>query len=144
MISFTVSGIPIGKGRPKFSTVNGRAMAYTPTKTVNYETLVKLSYQQQCGGKMYDKDTPLSIDIMAHFPIPKSVSKKKADMMRAGTIRPTKKPDSDNIIKAICDALNGIAYYDDAQIVEVTAWKYYSDEPKAEITIRAVNELTEI
>ena len=144
MINFTVSGCPVGKQRPKFSTVNGHAMAYTPAKTANYETLVQLSYQQQCGGKTYEKDVPLAIDIMAHFPIPKSVSKKKADMMRSGKIRPTKKPDTDNVLKAICDALNGIAYYDDAQIVEVTMWKFYSDEPKAEITIRAVNEYTEI
>lgn len=144
MISFTVIGEPVGKQRPKFSTVNGHAVAYTPKKTVDYETLVKLSYQQQCGGKMYEKDIALAIDIMAHFPIPKSVSKKKADMMRSGKIRPTKKPDIDNCIKSICDALNGIAYYDDAQIVEVTVWKFYSDEPKAEITIRAVNEFTEI
>jgi Holliday junction resolvase RusA-like endonuclease len=144
MIQFTVYGTPVGKGRPKFSTFNGHATAYTPAKTVNYENLVKLSYQQQCGGKMYEKDVPLAIDIMAHFPIPKSVSKKKADMMRAGTIRPTKKPDLDNCIKSICDALNGIAYYDDAQIVEVTMWKFYSDEPKAEITIRAVKEFSEI
>lgn len=48
-VKFEVLGTPVGKSRPKFSTVNGHAVAYTPKKTANYETLVKLSYQQQKG-----------------------------------------------------------------------------------------------
>lgn len=137
-MKFTVYGEPIGKGRPKFSTFNGRAIAYTPQKTVSYENLVKLSYHQQCGDKPYPKEISLRAEIFAYFPIPKSVSKIRADMMRKGQIRPTKKPDLDNIAKAVLDALNGIAYYDDSQIVAMGICKGYSDEPRVEIYINTL------
>lgn len=48
---------------------------------------------------------------------------------------PTKKPDSDNIAKIICDSLNGIAYHDDSQIVELYICKSYSENPKVIVTI---------
>ena len=139
MIKFEVLGVPVGKGRPKFSTVNGHAVAYTPAKTVNYETLVRLSYQQQYAGCMFDKDKPLKAVISAFFPIPKSVSKKKREQMLIHNIRPTKKPDCDNIIKAILDALNGVAYYDDSQVVETVIFKVYGDEPKVIIELYEVD-----
>lgn len=135
MIKITIPGSPIGKGRPKFSTFGGYPKAYTPQKTVNYENLVKLSYQQQCNDKPYPKEISLRAEIRAYFAIPKSVSKTKRDMMLKGQINPTKKPDTDNIAKAILDALNGIAYYDDAQIVDLTVYKRYSDSPRAEVCI---------
>ena len=138
MIQFTVIGEPIGKQRPKFSTFNGHAMAYTPQKTVNYETLVKLSYQQQCNDKPYEKDIPLRAEITAYFPIPKSASMKRKKMMLEGQIRPTKKVDIDNCMKIIFDALNKIAYYDDAQIVSTCCEKYYSDNPRVIVRISEV------
>jgi Holliday junction resolvase RusA-like endonuclease len=55
--------------------------------------------------------------------------------MAEGKIRPAKKPDADNIMKAIADALNGIAYKDDSQIVNVTITKWYSDTPRVEVAI---------
>ena len=138
MIQFTVYGTPVGKGRPKFSTFNGHATAYTPAKTVNYENLVKLSYQQQCNNKPYEKDVPLKAEIAAYFPIPKSASKKKRQMMLDGQNRHTKKPDTDNIVKAVLDALNGIAFYDDSQVCVIFCGKYYSDEPRVEILISEI------
>lgn len=136
---FTVPGEPIGKGRPKFSTAGGYAKAYTPAKTVNYENLVKLMYQYKHGNKkLYDKDVNLRIIITAFFQIPKSASKVKTSGMIKGAIRPTKKPDTDNVAKAICDALNGIAYHDDAQIVELTVKKYYGESPETKIEIMEV------
>ena len=138
MIEFTVLGEPTGKGRPKFSTFNGHAMAYTPAKTVNYETLVKLSYQQQCNDKPYEKDVPLKAEITAYFPIPKSASMKRKKMMLEGQIRHTKKCDADNLAKAILDALNGIAYYDDSQVCELSVSKLYSDNPRVIVSISEI------
>ena len=129
-----IPGVPVGKGRPKFSTFNGHAVAYTPEKTVNYENLVKISFQQS-GEKAFDRETQLRADIYAYFPIPKSTSKKKREEMERGLILPTKKPDTDNIAKAILDALNGLAYYDDAQIVYLQVSKRYSNEPRAVVFI---------
>lgn len=136
MIQFTVIGEPTGKQRPKFSTFNGRAVAYTLKKTENYENLVKLSFVQQCGNhKPYDKAIPLKADITAYFAIPKSATKTKRKMMIAEQLNPLKKPDLDNIAKICLDALNGIAYYDDSQIVELAVRKKYSEQPRTEIKI---------
>lgn len=136
MIQFTVIGEPTGKQRPKFSTFNGHAVVYTPKKTENYENLVKLSFVQQCGNhKPYDKAIPLKADITAYFAIPKSTTKTKCKMMIAEQLNPLKKPDLDNIAKICLDALNGIAYYDDSQIVELTVRKKYSEQPRTEIKI---------
>ena len=137
-VKFEVLGVAVGKGRPKFSTVNGHAVAYTPAKTANYETLVRLSYQQQIGSFMFDKDKPLRAIIRAFFPIPKSASKKKREQMEAGKIRHTKKCDADNIAKACLDALNGIAFYDDSQVCELSISKFYGNTPKVEIIIDEV------
>lgn len=135
-VKFEVLGVPVGKGRPRFSTQGGFVRAITPEKTANYEALVKLSYQQKYAGCMFDKDIPLRAIIRAFFPIPKSASKKKREEMLCGRVMHTHKPDCDNIAKTILDALNGIAYYDDSQIVQIHVEKYYSDQPRVEITIK--------
>ena len=69
MIDFVVFGIPVGKGRPKFSTRNSRAIAYTPPKTRDYETLVQKAFREQCG-QIFFEDNPLKVRITAYFPIP--------------------------------------------------------------------------
>lgn len=139
-VKFEVLGTPVGKSRPKFSTVNGHAVAYTPAKTANYETLVRLSYQQKYAGCTFEKNVPLLADITALFPIPKSASKKLQEKMLSGAVRPTKKPDCDNIIKAVLDALNGVAYYDDSQVVKICIRKRYDTNPRTIIEIIELKE----
>lgn len=137
MMKFTVLGIPVAKGRPKFAKSGNFVRSYTPQDTVNYENLVRLSYQQSCDDlRVLQGEVSMKID--AFFPIPKSTSKKKHQLMSIGAIQHTKKPDADNVAKAICDALNKIAYADDSQIVSLEVNKYYSDVPRAEITIMEV------
>ena len=137
MMKFTVLGIPVAKGRPKFAKRGNFVTSYTPQDTVNYENLVRLSYQQSCNElRVLQGEVSMKID--AFFPIPKSTSKKKHQLMAIGAIQYTKKPDADNVAKAICDALNKIAYVDDSQIVSLEVNKYYSDVPRAEITITEV------
>ena len=77
----------------------------------------------------------LSVRIFAFHSIPKSVSRKKHLAMIDRLIRPTRKPDWDNVGKIICDALNGIAYRDDAQIVDALVRKFYSDTPRVIVEI---------
>lgn len=140
-VKFEVLGVPVGKGRPRFSTQGGFVRAITPEKTVNYETLVRLSYQQQIGAFMFDKDIPLRAIIRAFFPIPKSTSKKKREQMRDLRILHTKRPDVDNVIKAVLDALNGVAYYDDSQVAEVVISKAYAEQPKVMIELYEVGDI---
>ena len=121
---FRIDGQPKGKGRPRF-TKTGHA--YTPGETLNYENLIAWEYKQ-AGGKLFDSGYIL-ICIDAFYRIPKSITKAKRAMIEKGVLRPAVKPDIDNVTKAILDALNGVAYRDDTQVVFVSAMKHYSDEP---------------
>jgi Holliday junction resolvase RusA-like endonuclease len=132
-MKFTIPGEPTGKGRPRVT----KWGTHTPEKTVLYENLVKLCYQEQCG-KYTEK--PLIAVLSVYYSIPKSTPKKYIKPMLDGEIRPCKKPDIDNICKVIFDALNGIAYKDDTQIFEVHAVKWYDETPRVEVEFMEVNE----
>lgn len=95
-LKFTVHGEPKGKGRPRFNTKTGHAI--TPKDTVIYENLVRMEYLNQCGETKFPDDAMLDMRIKAYYTIPPSRPKKKKELMRAGIIRPTKKPDMDNCI----------------------------------------------
>lgn len=79
--------------------------------------------------------------ITAYYGIPKSTSKKKYELMMNGDVLPRKKPDLDNVAKIIMDALNGLAYEDDKDIVELQITKEYSDEPRVVIEIQQLFEV---
>ena len=131
MITLTIPGEPVAKGRPrvcKFGT-------YTPVKTVNYETLIKELFIISKQDQLQDM---LSANIKCYFKIPKATSKKNKVLIDCSRLRPTKKPDLDNLAKICLDALNGLAYDDDSQIVELTVSKWYSNEPRVEIEISEV------
>ena len=131
-----VEGYIRGKQRPRFNSKARRT--YTPQDTVNYENWVKLCYQQQDGRHL---EGPVVAEIIAYYKIPKSYSKYKQLDCKLGNLRPTKKPDIDNCIKVILDSLNGIAYKDDSQIVEVVASKKWTAEnERVEFTLREISE----
>jgi Holliday junction resolvase RusA-like endonuclease len=130
-INFTIPGPPQGKARPRVVRAkSGISLTYTPDKTVRYEELTRIRYRAAARGFKFADDAQVGIQITARYPIPKSKSKRVKAAMLAGQIRPAKKPDCDNIVKIVCDALNGIAYRDDAQIVLAQVEKEYDDEPK--------------
>lgn len=139
-ISFTVPGEPRGKARPKVTrTKAGKSLTYTPDKTVAYEELVRQRYLQAAGGERFPDGVPLALFVRAFYGIPKSTSKRKRAEIAAGACRPTKKPDFDNVFKILCDALNGIAYADDAQIVQASICKSYTPrDPHVEVSIHAI------
>ena len=132
MIRFEVPGEPKAKARPR---VTRSGIAFTPKSTVMYENLVKTSFQQSYPDHV-PIDQEMEAVITAYFSIPKSASRKKNEFMSSGIINPTKKPDLDNIAKAVLDSLNGIAYKDDSQIVSMMISKKYSDRPRVEITLK--------
>lgn len=134
ILAITIPGEPVAKARPR---VTRAGITYTPAKTVNYETLVKELFHVAYPDHR-PLDVPVKMLIEAYFTIPASWSKKKKQQALGGAIRPTKRPDWDNLGKLVSDALNGLAYRDDAQIVEATAAKYYSDRPRVEIEITEV------
>ena len=130
-IKFTVPGVPVGKGRPRFTRTGH---AYTPEKTAAYEEKVRLCWKTQTGSG-FAGGVPLKASIIAYFPIPKSASKKKAAAMD-GTFH-TSRPDADNVAKAILDALNGYLYPDDSAVQIDRCWKVYTNgAPRVEVEIK--------
>ena len=120
-VNIHIPGKPIGKARPKFSRQGNFVKTYTPEKTVNYENWVKMCWMQSEQEKLSGNIIAV---IVARFIIPQSYSNKKRRELNENPC--PKKPDCDNIAKSILDALNGIAYDDDAQIVDLSVSKVYS------------------
>lgn len=131
-IKFVIPGKPFGKQRPR-STKSG--IVYTPEETTSYENLIKRACQDSRDGIYFGVDQPIGLGIKAYYPIPASTSKKARTAMLSGQMLPTKKPDCDNIVKIVADALNGIAYHDDKQIVLNVVEKHYAEEPRVEVII---------
>lgn len=136
-ICFTIPGKPQGKARARtFYNPKTKGMSsMTPEKTVLYENLIATCYLQEAGEERFSDDAYLKVRIQAFYEIPKSSTKTKKAAMAAGEILPDKKPDIDNIAKAVLDALNEVAYRDDTQVVELQMRKKYSDRPRLEICI---------
>lgn len=132
MIEIVLAGAPMGKERVKFNRFSGST--YTPERTVNYEGRLALAAQEAMAGRPLF-DGPLVVDIVAFMPISPSWPKKKQAAAKSGEIRPTKKPDHDNIAK-ILDALNLIVWIDDSQIIQSRVDKFYSDRPMLVVRIR--------
>lgn len=135
-LQFTVLGRPRGKGRPRFG--NGRT--YTDKQTLEYERLIAT----RAGEAMrYWPEgvvsTPVSVRIVVYKGIPASWSKTRRQRAMMGGEIPGK-PDLDNVAKAVLDALNGVAYVDDVQVVKLAVSKHYSDEPRIEVSVREMLE----
>ena len=131
---FEVAGEVIGKGRPRF-TRSGRT--YTPKKTLNYERAIKRAYLNKYT---YLSKKSIRIKICAYLEVAQSNSKVKKQKMLDNELQCTKKPDVDNIVKVVLDALNKVAYQDDTQVVEVIAIKRWSNESRLKVIIEEIGE----
>lgn len=128
-ISLNIPTEPVPKLRPRFSVIRGRVHTHTPYKTKEYENRIAAAYLEKSKGFKFDKNVPLDVQIVFGMPIPKSTTKKKRTDMINGLYGHTVKPDCDNLAKAILDALNGIAWHDDAQITHLNVSKSYAESP---------------
>lgn len=134
MIEFTVLGEPVAQGRPKFSTVNGFPQAYDPAKSRDYKDYVRLAAREYAPAALLEG--PLGIAVTAYRSTPKSFSNKKAAAAERGEILPVTKPDADNYLKGVKDALKGVIWKDDSQVVDAFVKKRYSAKPRIEIKIK--------
>ena len=123
---------PVPKARPRFTRFG---KVYTPKKTHDYEKQIAEFYTQATKGFKFEPHQALRVNLVFGMPIPKSTSKRKAEYMANGTIKHTKKTDLDNLIKAVLDGLNGVAWADDCQIERISAMKEYAKEPYVYIYI---------
>ena len=123
---------PIPKGRPRF----GKGHAYTPEKKRDYEQIVSLIARTAIKRPLTGA---VRLEISLYLQTPKSWSNRKIKAAEIGDVRPTTKPDIDNLVKAVLDALNdGIGYVDDKQIVEMHCYEYYSETPRTEIRLEEI------
>ena len=144
MIVVELPGEPIGKGRPRFrpvTTKTGRSFvnAYTPAKTRSYERALAITAKTAMRGQR-PLSGPLAVTVTAFMTIPASWSAKKRDAALAGAVRPGR-PDVDNIFKGAADALNGIVFDDDSQIVDARIMKVYAESPLLRIEVREAQAL---
>jgi Holliday junction resolvase RusA-like endonuclease len=131
MITLTIPGPPVGKQRAR---VCRTGHAFTPAKTVNYETLIRELFAMQYPRHVPWKG-PVAMFAAAFFHIPKATPRKLATKMEREETWYVHRIDGDNLWKIIADALNGFAYMDDGQIVAGRVVKYYSPRPRVEIQL---------
>jgi Holliday junction resolvase RusA-like endonuclease len=136
-IMFTVYGEPVAKGRPRFSTRGKFPVAYTPEKTKTYESEVGMMAKAAMGASKA-LEGALEAFIYVTFAVPASYSKKRTEACLKGFEFHTKKPDLDNVVKAICDGMDKIVFLSDAQITSIHATKVYGEIPKVEVLVRQV------
>ena len=136
-ICFEVPGQPRGKGRPRFARRGNFVKTYTDAATASYEDQIRF-YALQAMGSSEPLKTALEAFIYVRLPVPQSYSKKRTEACLSGLERPCKKPDLDNIIKAMMDGMNEVIYDDDVQIVNITATKLYAAKAEVYILIKEI------
>lgn len=133
-LSFIVPGVPAGKGRPRVGRVGKHVRMFTPTATVAYEGLIAHAAQEAMAGRELIQG-PVLLEMQMLHPVPASWSKRKQAQALAGEVLPTVKCDADNCLKAVCDALNGVAWRDDVQVVNVVLSKRYAATPCVRVRV---------
>lgn len=140
MISFTVPGEPVAKGRARSFIRNGRIGHHTPEKTVTYESMVRMQAdaamaRANCGWLT----GPLALSFTAVFAIPRNWPKKRLAAHGVTPESVTKKPDLDNLAKILGDGMNGIVYSDDCQIAKINCCKVYGETPCVLVMIQEIS-----
>lgn len=130
-----VLGDPVAQGRPRFSRRGGFVKAYDPAKCRDYKTYVRMIAAQHAPASPVEGAVVFSLRI--YRAIPKGMPKYKRAAALAGTLRPTTKPDVSNVLKGVEDALKGVWYKDDSQIIGFDELgKWYDERPRIEIMMR--------
>lgn len=132
---FIVNGQPKGKSRARtfYDKRVNKMRSITPEQTKSYEELIRWNYK--ISGGEYFEDKAVKVSIKAFYSIPQAFNRTKREQALQGQLRPQTKPDTDNILKVVLDALNGIAYYDDKQVISVNCEKWYAEKGYLEIEI---------
>ena len=131
---FTVPGTPRGKQRHRTARVGDKVRSYTPKQTREYEAYVGWCYKA-AFPEVRPTAGAVRLVLTIYQAIPKSWKTADKQEALAGLKPCMVKPDASNVLKAVEDGLNRIAYWDDKQIVSVSASKLYGVEPRVEIEV---------
>ncbi len=132
IIAFTIPGQPVAKGRPRACIRGGKVATYTPDNTARYENLVKLAAQEAMKG-LPPIGGAVALEVKVFLAVPASWPKKKQAEAVAGTVRPSGRPDADNLLKSVADGMNGVVFADDAQVTSCLVQKRYDTAPRVEV-----------
>ncbi len=134
-ILMTLYGNPVAQGRPRFSRQGGFVKTYDPIKSKAYKALIRLLQPLLAKPGFRQFENPCRVHLLICRAIPSGFSQKKRKEAIEAKIRPTTRPDTDNYIKGILDALNGTVLKDDSIVCEINAGKIYSDKPRIEVMV---------
>jgi Holliday junction resolvase RusA-like endonuclease len=135
MVTFKLDADPVGKQRARYARRGNFVQTYTPDKTRTYESLIKEAATEAMGSSE-PLETPVNLYLYNRAPIPKSYSKKKIVDCLNGLEKPIKKPDASNVLKSVEDAMNGVVYRDDCQIVNFHVSKVYSSQSGIDVCVK--------
>ena len=135
-ITVILHGKPVAKGRPRAFLVPGTKIIrhYTPKKTVTWEGMFRTAAMQVMGRRQ-PLDVPIEIQVTATFAITASWPAWKREMAADGRILHTARPDGDNIVKAVKDALNEVVYRDDSLIAVTVCHKIFGPQESVQAVI---------
>ena len=133
-----VLGDPVAQGRPRFSRQDGFVKAYDPAKSRDYKSYVRLIAAQ--NAPVTPVEGAIEFSLRIYRAIPKGMPKYKREAAKEGRLRPVTKPDVSNVLKGVEDALKGVWYKDDSQIVGYgVLGKWYDERPRIEIMMRELD-----
>lgn len=145
MIVFNVPGEVRGQGRPRTQLVQTKdGRTFTHIHEDKRDTANKYAiqtYAQEAmnrrGYKTLAEPTPdgLTVEILCYLKIPKSMPKKNVEKALRGEIRPMRKPDLDNVMKAVLDAMNQVVYRDDKDVTRATICRYYGAKERLSVRV---------
>ena len=132
-----VPGEPKGQPRPRAFAFRGKARVFDPGTAEGFKAAVALAVQPHLPPEPLTG--PFAVTLTAVFSRPKSHSTKKGLRPGAPTLH-TGKPDADNVLKAVCDALTGIGLWrDDSQVAKVSVRKEYGICPGVYLKVRSID-----
>jgi Holliday junction resolvase RusA-like endonuclease len=134
LVTFSVPGVPVAKGRPRATARGGIARLYTPAKTRAFEDLIRCSATQAMGTRL-PVEGAVVLTVTAYIAMPKRLSKVERGLALDGTLKPATRPDADNYAKAALDGCNAILFRDDSQVADLIVRKRYSDTPRLVVTM---------
>lgn len=138
LLTFQVPGVPKTKGRPRFRRFGNFVTTYSDSKTVQAEKNIRNVFLEKNNTSNSDNDCAIGIDMIFDMKIPESISKKKREELN--NTPHTKKPDIDNLVKAVLDSLNKVAFKDDSQIFKLYCLKKYSYDPKTVVNLEFIKK----
>ena len=139
-----IPGNPVAKARPKFFRRGDHVGTYKPKAQEEAENqfvfYAKKQLRIQGAASPIPAGAAVRLKCWFFMPIPKSATKKFRELCRAESIPHTKKPDLDNLVKFVKDCLNGHAWHDDSQVVEIAGRKFYAENPMTFVVIETLED----